>query len=41
MKTAITLLTPSTRCTTDVPTPMVGPIFTLPYALGVQLGGEG
>jgi hypothetical protein len=28
------LLTPSTRCTTDVPTPMVRPIFTLPHALG-------
>jgi hypothetical protein len=34
-------LTPSTRCTTDVPTPMVRPIFTLPHALGVQLGGGG
>jgi hypothetical protein len=33
-------LTPSTRCTTDVPTPMVRPIFTLPHALGVQLGGR-
>ena len=34
------LLTPSTRCTTDVPTPMVRPIFTLPHALGVQLRGR-
>ena len=34
------LLMPSTRCTTDVPTPMVRPIFTLPHALGVQLGGR-
>jgi len=33
-------LTPSTRCTTDVPTPMVRPIFTLPHALGVQLRGR-
>ena len=31
---------PSTRCTTDVPTPIVRPIFTLPHALGVQLGGR-
>ena len=34
------LLTLSTRCTTDVPTPMVRPIFTLPHALGVQLRGR-
>src|SRR5450631_3153370 len=34
------LLTPSTSCTTDVPTPIVRPIFTLPHALGVQLRGR-